>query len=65
LTSILISHRFSTVRRADEICVLDGGTVTERGTHSQLHAAGGRYAELFDMQASLYSSDPAAEAADA
>jgi len=54
LTTILISHRFSTVRRADLICVLDGGAVVERGTHDALMAAGGRYAEMFALQAARF-----------
>jgi ATP-binding cassette subfamily B protein len=51
LTTVVISHRFSTVRRADRIAVLDGGQVTERGSHEELMAAGGQYAELFGLQA--------------
>ena len=51
LTTILISHRFSTVRRADRIVVLDGGRVVEDGTHSSLLMSGGRYAEMFRLQA--------------
>ena len=45
-TTIVIAHRLSTVRDADQIAVLDGGVVVERGTHDELLAAGGRYAEL-------------------
>ena len=45
-TTIVIAHRLSTVREADQIAVLDGGAVVERGTHDELLAAGGRYAEL-------------------
>jgi ATP-binding cassette subfamily B protein len=52
--AILISHRFSTVRMADRIVVLQNGSVTEQGTHEELVQAGGLYAELFDMQASGY-----------
>ena len=52
--AILISHRFSTVRMADRIVVLQNGTVTEQGTHEELVRGGGLYAELFDMQASGY-----------
>jgi ATP-binding cassette subfamily B protein len=51
---VLISHRFSTVRNADEIVVLDHGRIVEQGSHRQLMAAGGPYAELFDLQASAY-----------
>jgi ATP-binding cassette subfamily B protein len=53
-TAIVISHRFSTVRAADRIAVLGGGRVTELGTHDELVAAGGRYAELFELQAAGY-----------
>ncbi len=52
--TVLVSHRFSTVRMADLIVVLDGGRVTEAGTHAQLHARGGLYAELYDLQADAY-----------
>jgi ATP-binding cassette, subfamily B, bacterial len=52
--AILISHRFSTVRMADEIVVLDGGRIVERGTHDQLMAREGRYAALFTLQAAGY-----------
>ena len=45
-TTIVIAHRLSTVRDADQIAVLDGGAIVERGTHAELLAAGGRYAEL-------------------
>jgi ABC-type multidrug transport system fused ATPase/permease subunit len=51
---ILISHRFSTVRMADEIIVLDGGRVVERGDHPRLMAADGIYARLFALQAQGY-----------
>ncbi|WP_046864860.1 ABC transporter ATP-binding protein [Microvirga massiliensis] len=53
-TAVLISHRFSTVRMADRILVLEGGRVIENGTHAELVAAGGRYAELFELQAAGY-----------
>lgn len=52
--AILISHRFSTVRRADEIMVLANGRLLEYGTHEELLARGGRYARLFNMQAAGY-----------
>ena len=51
---LLISHRFSTVRSADRIYVLADGRVVESGTHEELLAAGGTYAELFTLQASPY-----------
>ncbi|MET0613468.1 MAG: ABC transporter ATP-binding protein, partial [Pseudomonas caspiana] len=52
--TLLISHRFSSVRNADHIVVLDQGRVLERGDHASLVTAGGRYAELFDLQARGY-----------
>jgi ATP-binding cassette subfamily B protein len=53
-TTILISHRFPTVRMADRIVVLEGGTIIEQGTHAELLAAGARYARLFALQAEGY-----------
>jgi len=55
-TTILISHRFSTVRHADRICVLEGGRVVELGSHDQLIALGGRYRTMFDLQASRFAA---------
>jgi len=49
-TSIVISHRVSSVRRADQIAVVDGGRIVERGTHEQLVALGGIYADLYQRQ---------------
>lgn len=54
LTTVVISHRFSTVRRADHIVVLDEGKVVEQGSHDELVAARGHYAELFALQAERY-----------
>jgi ATP-binding cassette subfamily B protein len=54
-TTILISHRFSTVRQADRICVLEHGRVVELGSHAELMAAGGRYRTMFDLQASRFA----------
>ena len=56
-TTILISHRFSTVRHADRICVLEAGRVVELGTHDELMALGGRYRTMFDLQASRFDED--------
>jgi ATP-binding cassette subfamily B protein len=53
-TAIFISHRFSTVRRADRILVFEEGQLIEQGTHAELLGLGGRYAELFNLQAASY-----------
>jgi ABC-type multidrug transport system fused ATPase/permease subunit len=53
-TTLLVSHRFSTVRMAGRIVLLAGGRVVEDGSHEELIAAGGRYAELYEVQASHY-----------
>ena len=55
-TTILISHRFSTVRHADRICVLEQGRVAELGTHDELMALGGRYHTMFQLQASRFAA---------
>jgi ATP-binding cassette, subfamily B, bacterial len=52
--SLLISHRFSTVRMADRILVLKNGTIAEQGPHCQLIKSGGCYAEMFELQAAHY-----------
>jgi ABC-type multidrug transport system fused ATPase/permease subunit len=54
-TTILISHRFSTVRHADRICVLEHGHVVELGAHDELIALGGRYRTMFDLQAQRFT----------
>jgi ATP-binding cassette subfamily B protein len=53
-TALFISHRFSTVRMADRIVVIEKGQIVEEGNHEQLSSLGGRYAEMFEMQASSY-----------
>jgi ABC-type multidrug transport system fused ATPase/permease subunit len=60
-TTILISHRFSTVRHADRICVLEHGRVIELGTHDELMAAGGRYRTMFELQASRFEPEAGEE----
>ncbi|HEX2464194.1 MAG TPA: ABC transporter ATP-binding protein, partial [Thermoanaerobaculia bacterium] len=61
LTTILVSHRFSTVRHADRICVLEHGKVVELGSHDELMAKGGRYRHMFDLQASRFYVEPTEE----
>ena len=61
VTSLLISHRFSSVRRADRIVVIDGGRVVEQGTHAQLMKADGRYSGLFRLQAERFAAGLDAE----
>lgn len=57
-TTILISHRFSTVRHADCICVVEHGKAVELGTHAELMELGGRYATMFELQASRFTTEP-------
>jgi len=64
-TAVYISHRFSTVRRADRIVFLEHGRLVEEGTHEELMALGGRYARLFRMQASAYTGEDIEPEADA
>jgi ATP-binding cassette subfamily B protein len=52
--TFLISHRFSTVRMADRILVLENGRIAEQGPHDRLVKSGGRYAEMFELQAAGY-----------
>jgi ATP-binding cassette subfamily B protein len=52
--ALLISHRFSTVRMADRIVVLENGTIVEQGSHDALIGTGGRYAQMFELQAASY-----------
>ncbi len=59
VTTILVSHRFSTVRHADNICVLEGGRVVELGPHDELMTRGGRYATMFTLQAARFADDAA------
>ena len=61
-TVILISHRFSTVRHADCICVLEGGRLVEQGSHDELMALGGRYRTMFSLQAQRFEEEDASDA---
>jgi ATP-binding cassette subfamily B protein len=60
LTTILISHRFSTVRHADRICVIEDGALQEVGSHDELVAQGGHYAAMFELQASQFEPNETA-----
>jgi len=55
-TTFVIAHRLSTIRRADQILVIEKGRIVERGTHAELHAAGGRYREMYDLQQGVESN---------
>ena len=59
MTTILVSHRLSSVRRADRIVVIHGGRIVEDGSHAALMAARGRYATLFTLQAERFAADEA------
>ena len=61
VTTILISHRFSTVRLADRIAVLEAGKVVELGTHDELMSSGGRYRTMFDLQAQRFVAEADAD----
>lgn len=63
--TVLVSHRLSTVRMADLIVVVRGGRVVESGTHAELMAAGGEYAQSFRLQQQAYTDEPAAPGAEA
>ena len=64
VTTILVSHRLSSVRHADRIVVIDGGRVAEDGTHASLMAAGGRYARMYSLQAERFAAEAAADPAE-
>jgi len=61
-TAVLISHRVAAIKDADQIVVLDGGRIVERGTHEQLLEAGGLYGELYRTQLDTELAKPAREA---
>ena len=63
-TTILISHRFSTVRYADRIVVIDDGLVVEEGNHEELMALDGRYRTMFDLQAARFADGAGGELSD-
>jgi ATP-binding cassette subfamily B protein len=65
VTTVIISHRFASVRRADRIGVLEGGRITEMGSHDELLAAGGAYAQMFTMQASRFAESSPEDSGDA
>ena len=54
MTAVLITHRFSTVRMADRVIVFEEGAIIEEGTHRELMALGGRYRQMFDLQAARF-----------
>jgi len=60
-TTILVSHRFSTVRHADRICVIEKGKVAELGSHDELMGLNGRYRTMFDLQAQRFGEADDAE----
>ncbi len=63
VTSIVISHRFASVRRADRIAVLDGGAITELGSHDELMGLDGTYAQMFKLQAERFGEQPGSRGA--